>query len=165
MPPLIRRAVLACGLALAACQTPIDPFAVIHYRQLGACIRAQTGNGVLTAPPSHAIVLFRIIHIDNTKTGKTWPFDSTRVEILGDMLQNLGGTGPVTIPAGQDVPLDLPVGILVATSNPDGTDASATNYQLLYPAAPPGPGTLGAKANVNQTQYPFNPDCAAIAGL
>lgn len=163
MPDIHRQALAAACLALAACQTPVAPFAEVHYRQIGACIHAQTGAGPVSAPPSHAIVLFRVSHVDNSKTGKGWSFDANRLT-LSDMLQNLGSTGPVAIPAGKDVAVNQPVGILVATSNADGSDAASTNYLLMYPAAPPAPGVFSAKDNVSQVQYPFAADCNVLAG-
>ena len=153
-------------VALSGCATPLEPIAVIHYRQLGACTHAQTGNGAITAPPSHAIVVFKVSHIDNTRTAKSWSFDSTALQVNppSQMQQNLGGTGPVAIAAGQDVPVDAWVGILVETANADGSDAASSNDFLLYPLVPPAPGTLAAKDNSSQLTYPFAADCSGIAG-
>lgn len=151
------------ALVLSACSSPL---AVINYKQLGACTRATTGSGTIVVPPSHAVVIFRVTSIDNSKTTQNWAFDSTTLQIdpPSAMQQNLGGTGPVPIPAGMLVTLNSLVGIMVETSNPDGSDASTVNYFLLYPLVPPAPGTLGAKENSSQTSYPFAVDCNTIAG-
>ncbi len=153
-------------LVFVGCTTQLDPLALIHYKQLGACIHAQTGSGSISAPPSHAVVIFRVSSIDNTKPSVDWMFDSTRFTINPPSAtqQNLGGTGPVPITHNQNVPLNTLVGIMVETSKPDGTDASGTNYLLLYPPAPPAPGNISVKDNQNQLSYPFIPDCNAIAG-
>ena len=150
--------VLCCPLGCA-----VNP-AIIHYQQVGACIRAQTGTGPITAPPAHAVVVFRVTSIDNTKINTSWAFDSTALKTNSDNAQqNLGGTGLVTIPANQVVAVNALVGILSETSNADGSDAAETNYFLVYPSAPPAPGTVAAKGNSGQTKYPFAQDCNAIA--
>ncbi|MDM5177589.1 hypothetical protein PO883_10335 [Massilia sp. DJPM01] len=156
----------AClAFSLSACTTPLDPIAVIHYRQLGVCTHAQTGSGAITAPAGHAIVVFKVFRIDNTKVGKSWSFDPATMELASPpMKQNLGGTGPAPVGAGQNVTLNARVGILVETEKPDGSDAAATNYFLVYPKVAPAPGTLGAKENSSQLSYPFAADCNAIAG-
>jgi hypothetical protein len=153
------------ALMSTACKSGPTPLAVIHYSQLGACTRAQTGNGVINVPPNHAVVIFRVTSIDNSSPAVTWSFDSTRLTVNGaDNQQNLGGPGPVNIPAHQNVNVNQHVGIMVETTNPDGSDASSVNYFLLYPSGTSAPGTVGAKANSSQTQYPFTQECSAIAG-
>jgi hypothetical protein len=155
---------MLAGVLAAVCPNP-NPIAVIHYRQLGACINAQTGNGPVAAPPSHAVVIFRVSTIDNTKTGVDWSFNSSALTVNSvEIQQNLGGTGPVPIPNHQNVAVNALVGILVATDNANGSDASTTNYFLLYPNVPPAPGTLAAKENSKQVSYPFAQDCSVIAG-
>ncbi len=164
MPISLRTALVTVCVTLSACTTPIEPIAVIHYKQLGACTRAQTGDGVVNVPPSRAIIIFRVSHIDNTKTGKNWSFDSTTLQVDDPSEQNLGGPGPVAITAGQDVTVNMQVGILVTTGKADGSDAASVNYFLLYPLVPPAPGTVAAKENSSQVQYPFATDCNVIAG-
>jgi hypothetical protein len=151
-------------VGFVACDKP-KPLALMHYRQLGACRVAQTGNGVITVPPSHAVVVFRVTAIDNSKTSINWSFDSTKLQVNppSQMQQNLGGTGPVAIAANTNVPLNTMIGILVETGNADGSDASQVNYFLLYPNEPPAPGTLGVKDNSSQVSYPFANDCGTIA--
>ncbi len=161
------RAILAsCCLIFSSCPDKPDPIALIHFTQIGACILAQTGTGPISAPPSHAVVIFRVSTIDNTKVSKSWTFDSTTLQVNPPSAtgQNLGGTGPVPIGANQNVAVNSLVGILVETSNSDGSDAAATNYFLLYPLVPPAPGTLAVKDNSSQTNYPFARDCNTIAG-
>jgi hypothetical protein len=160
---------LACVSALLwislGCNPPADPIALIHYTQLGACTNAQTGTGAVIVPPSHAVVIFRISTVDNTPTAKNWSFDASTLAVNpAQPQQNLGGTGPVSIAAHTSVAVNAPVGILVETSNADGSDASSTNYFLVYPLIPPAPGTLAVKDNPNQVSYPFKQDCNAIAG-
>ena len=158
-------AVAALPLLMSGC-SGCNPkaLALLHYRQLGACRVAQTGNGTITVPPSHAVVIFRVSAIDNTKTGVSWSFDSTKLQLTGSgNEQNLGGTGPVPIAAGQNVTLNSLVGIMVETGNADGRDASQVNYFLSYPNVPPAPGTLGVKDNSSQVEYPFADDCGQIA--
>jgi hypothetical protein len=147
------------------CKPGPTPLALIHYSQLGACTRAQTGNGVINVPPNHAVVIFRVTQIDNTSPSVSWSFDSTRLTVNGaDNQQNLGGTGSVPIAAHQKVNLNTHVGIMVETTNADGTDASTVNYFLLYPPGTSAPGTVAVKANSSQVSYPFTQDCSAIAG-
>jgi hypothetical protein len=156
---------LCLGLSFAACKPGPNPLALIHYSQLGACTRAQTGNGVINVPPQHAVVIFRVTSIDNSSPGVSWSFDSTRLTVNGaDNQQNLGGPGPVNIPAHQSVNVNTRVGIMVETANADGSDAASVNYFLLYPPGTSAPGTVGVKANSSQVQYPFAQDCNAIAG-
>jgi hypothetical protein len=96
---------IACVLSgCSGCPKP-NPIALIHYSQLGACIKAQTGNGLVTVPSSHAIVIFRVSTIDSTKTVDNWSFDSTSLVISppSQIQQNLGGTGPVSIGANTTV--------------------------------------------------------------
>jgi hypothetical protein len=158
-------ATLVLSLALAGCPGKPEPIALIHYVQLGACRTAQTGNGPVTPPPSHAVVIFKVSTIDNTKTAVNWSFDSTALTINSSVsLQNLGGTGPVAIGAGKNVNVNALVGIIVETSNPDGSDAATTNYFLLYPRVAPAPGTIAVKDNSKQVNYPFAQDCNSIAG-
>jgi hypothetical protein len=153
--PALACSLVGCGKAIAQ----------IHYRQLGACKTAQTGNGTVTVPASHAVVIFKVSTIDNTKPAVTWSFNSTDLQINppSSTQQNLGGTGPVSIPAHQNVTVDTFVGIMVETSQPDGKDASSVNYFLVYPNVPPAPGTLSVKGNSSQTSYPFAQDCSVIA--
>lgn len=153
-------------LMLVGCTTQPNQLALIHYKQLGACINAQTGSGSISAPPSHAVVVFRVSSIDNTKPSVDWIFDSTSFTINPPSApqQNLGGTGPIPIAHNQNVPLNTLVGILVETSESDGTDASGTNYFLVYPTVPPAPGNVSVKDNHSQLSYPFTPDCNAISG-
>jgi hypothetical protein len=163
---MLARLLAAMTVVVAGCTKQPDPIALIHYKQLGACTQAQTGNGLVVAPPSHAVAIFRVSSIDNTKTTKNWSFDSTALVVnpSSQMQQNLGGPGPVAIGAGQNVSVNVPVGILLETSNADGSDAATTNYFLVYPLAQPAPGALSVKDNPSQTQYPFAKDCNAIAG-
>lgn len=156
---------LALPGAVIACTSRPVPLAVINYSQLGACTRAQTGNGVINVPPNHAVVIFRVTSVDNTSPAVSWSFDSTRLAVNGaDNQQNLGGTGPVAIPAHQNVNVNKQVGVMVETANADGSDASKVNYFLLYPPGTSAPGTIAAKANSTQVSYPFTQDCSAIAG-
>ena len=158
--------ILVFAFALVGCTTTPNPIALIHYIQSGACIKAQTGNGPVTVPPSHAVVIFRVSAVDNTQTSKNWSFDSSTLALNppSQWQQNLGGTGPVPIVGKQTVTINTLVGIIVDTSNADGSDAAATNYFLVYPLVPPAPGTLSVKDNSNQTSYPFAQDCNSIAG-
>ena len=154
--------IFAALLGHVACM--IRP-AVIGYSQLGVCKNAQTGAGLVSAPPSHAVVIFRVTQIDNRQTDVDWLFDSTRLQVNppSSPQQNLGGTGPVAIPRKAVVPVNALVGILVESGNEDGRDAANVNYFLLYAPTPSGPGTLGAKSNSSQVVYPFDPDCNVIA--
>jgi hypothetical protein len=163
LPTLVLLPVLA-GL-LMGCPGKPTPIALIHYRQLGACITAQTGTGVISVPPSHAVVIFKITSVDNTSPATAWSFNSSNLQINppSSTQQNLGGPGPVAIGAHQNVSLNTFVGIMVETGNADGTDASTVNYFLVYPLVPPAPGTLGVKDNSSQVQYPFAHDCSTIA--
>lgn len=155
---------IACVLFGCSGCPPANPVALIHYTQLGACTTAQTGNGTVTAPSSHAIVIFQVSTIDNTQTSKNWSFDSSTLVINppSQAQTNLGGPGPVSIGANATVAVNVPVGIIVGTSNADGSDASTTNYFLLYPQVPPAPGTVSVKDNSNRVSYPFAQDCNSI---
>jgi hypothetical protein len=158
-------AVLAFSLICAGCAgCPPQDLAVINYSQLGACKVAQTGTGTVTAPPHRAVVIFKITNIDNTKINSSWSFDPSTLQINppSSPQSNLGGQGPVSIAANTNVNVNRFVGIMIETSNADGTDAATVNYFLLYPLVPPAPGTIGAKANSNQVQYPFNVNCSAL---
>jgi hypothetical protein len=155
-------AILLAALALGGCA----PIAQIHYSQLGACTHAQRPDGLhIDAPPSHAIVLFRINQIDNSKPAVGWSFDPGKLQVNppSDPQTNLGGTGPVAIAAHGIVPVNRPVGIMIETASADGKDAAGIREMLLYPNEPPAPGTI----SVNDTPtppYPFNPDCNALLG-
>jgi len=157
--------VLAFSFLCAACSgCPPKNLAVINYSQLGACKIAQTGSGTVAAPPNRAVVIFKVTTIDNSKINTAWSFDSSTLQINppSSPQSNLGGQGPVPIPANTNANVNRYVGIMVETGNADGTDAAMVNYFLLYPLVPPAPGTVGAKANSSQTQYPFNVNCSAI---
>jgi hypothetical protein len=159
--------VIPLVIILAACPpTKPEALALLHYTQLGGCTRAQTGNGVINVPGSHAVVIFRVSSIDNRSTGKSWSFDSTALQVNppSQFQQNLGGTGAISIATNANVAVNTPVGIMVETANADGSDASTVNYFLLYPRPSGGPGVLPVKDNPTQVSYPFAQDCNAIAG-
>ena len=164
LPALAFASGLACFFL--GCKSTPEALALIHYAQLGACTRAQTGQGAINVPPSHAVVIFRVASVDNSKVPINWSFDSTALVVNppSQNQQNLGGTGAVAIGANKTVPLSTLVGIVVETNNADGTDASATNYFLIYPRVSPAPGALAVKDNPTQLSYPFTADCNAIAG-
>lgn len=163
IPALVVLVTLTFGL-VGCPPTPIS-LALIHFSQLGACVHAQTGNGDITVPASHAVVIFRVSTIDNTQIGTNWSFDSTTLQVNppSQTQQNLGGAGPVLVAANTNVPVNALVGIIVETNSADGSDASGTNYFLLYPLVAPAPGTLAVKDNPHQTSYPFARDCSSIA--
>lgn len=148
--------------------TACNPVAVLHYSQLGACTKAVTPTGEQDAPPNYAFVIFRVTSIDNSKVNSSWSLDPNLFVVEPPSLpqSNLGGMGPVTVPANAVVPVNVLVGIQVHTSNVDGSDAAATNYFILYQSPAAGssgnPGTLGAKDNSNQVTYPFVQQCTDL---
>jgi hypothetical protein len=163
-------AIVLLGAGLAGC--PLPPggikIAVIHYDQIGACNTATLPDGTVTAPPGHAIVLFRIKTIDNTAPPVTWQFNpgTLQVNSPSDEQSNLGSMGgPVTVPANGIVNVNRPVGIMVGgTINPDGSDAATYNYTLLYPQVAPAPGTISVNDTRDIHNFPWNPNCNALIG-
>jgi hypothetical protein len=159
-PHLASPAVMLAVLALGGCA----PIAQIHYSQLGACTHAQRPDGVnIDAPPSHAIVLFMINQIDNSKPDTGWNFDPGKLQVNppSDSQVNLGSTGAVAVAAHGIVSVNRPVGIMIETANADGTDAAGIREMLLYPNEPPAPGTI-AVSDTPTPPYPFNPDCNSL---
>ncbi|MEB0134581.1 hypothetical protein QN362_04470 [Actimicrobium sp. CCC2.4] len=162
--------VVASVLLFAACTVPAGgfKFAQIHYSQLGACKHVQFPDGsTVDAPASRAIVLFRINTVDNTAPPVSWNFDPRLLQVnsQSDPQSNLGGDSPpVPIPANTNVSINRPVGIMVDTARPDGTDAATYKYTLLYPNVPPAPGTLGVNDTLASPGFPFNPNCTSLLG-
>jgi hypothetical protein len=156
-------------LALAGCP-PGKPDAIIHYTEVGACTQANFNGNQVNAGQNQAIVIFNVSSIDNSQVNTTWAFDVSNFAVNPPSSQqsNLGGTGPVSIAAQQNVSLSGLqgfVGIIVSTANANGSDAATTNYFLLYtqPQGSQGPGTIGEKAN-SGTSFPFTQSCNSLAG-
>jgi len=155
---------------LSSCTIPPGglKLAQIHYSQLGACTHTQLPDGsTITAPASHAIVLFRINNVDNLSPGVSWNFDPRLLQVNSpsDPQSNLGGNSPpVPIPAHTNVSVNRPVGIMLETVNADGSDASTYKYALLYPNVPPAPGTIAVNDTLHSPGFPFNPDCNKLFG-
>lgn len=128
---------------------------------------AQLPTGTITAPPGHAIVLFRINQIDNKSPPVAWQFNPGTLQVNppSNPQSNLGSSGPpINVPANGTVTVNRPVGIMVETSNADGSDAAGYTYQLLYPLVPPAPGTISVNDTQNVPQFPWNPNCNALIG-
>lgn len=122
---------------------------------------------MVTAPPKHAIVVFRINYIDNTSPPVAWQFNPGTLQVNppSDEQANLGSNGPpVSVPANATVQVNRPVGIMVGTSNVDGSDAATYKYQLLYPLVAPAPGTISVNDTQNAPGFPWNANCNALFG-
>jgi hypothetical protein len=151
------------GLVLGGCA----PIAQIHYDQLGACTRATRGDGlVVDAPPSHAIMLFRVKRIDNSKPSTSWRFDPARMQVKSPSPghSNLGSSGPLVVPAHGVLSVSLPMAIMVKTANADGSDAGAIKSALVYPNEPEAPGTASVNDSLSTPSLPFKPDCNELSG-
>ena len=154
-------------LAFAGCPSG-NPDAIIHYTELGACTQANFNGQQVNAGQKHAIVVFNVSSIDNSQVNTAWMFNSANFTVNPPSLtqSNLGSAGAISIPANQTVTLaglQGFVGIIVATTNANGSDAANTNYFLLYTQGSQGPGTTGEKAN-SGTSFQFVQNCNSLAG-
>ena len=155
--------------ALAGCGGS-NPIAIIHFTQLGACRQANFNGRQVNAGQNQAIVIFNVSQVDNTQVNTTWTYDAGNfaVDPPSSPQSNLGSTGPVTIPANQNVPLtglQGLVAIVASTANADGSDAATTKYILLYekPQGSSGPGTLSENESTG-TSFPFVQNCNSLIG-
>ncbi len=170
-------------LTAASCPPP-PPAAIITFDQVGACNGYQetTGPGgsgphmTVSAGPGAAFVAFRVVSIDNSKTGQPFQFDPDRIFVSGSspeahldssltLAQAFGllAAAPITVPAGSNQGNS---GIAVATvstgaGNP-AAEANTTSYFLSYAGAAGDPPVSLAKRNSTRTAWPVTDDCRAI---
>jgi hypothetical protein len=163
-----RALVMACVLALAACNRPVE----IHYSQVGAC----------DAGPHRALVFFEIGRIDNTKSGKDFTFIPLWVRLDADMIDTAPWPGYESLTTemmvGQNkaarktqVASGTAVSVLKfmvfrrQTDDPDGSKgANNSAYFLGYEQQDPaGPSVFPVKDNATQTSWRDTSNCNDIA--
>lgn len=162
----------------------ISDTVTITYEQVGACngYRRTTNVGgsgpqqTVSAGGSQAFLIFKIVSIDNSKSGRDFNFDPNRLYVVGTSPQafmdsNLSlarDIGPLaatgrTIPKGQIVGLNGNTVTVISTSAVNGaSEANKTSYMLGYGTTAGDPGVLFSKRNPTQTQWPNTEDCTLI---
>jgi hypothetical protein len=177
--------VVASVLALAGCSGCPGPLvkdsATITYDQVGACNGYQQTSGpggagpavTVSAGAGAAYVVFRVVEIDNSKSGKDFNFVPDRLFVLGTspqahvkssltFSQDLGvfTAVPVTVPKGKKMGIN---GLAVTVvSGPEAPEANNTAYMLSYEAQAADPGVFFVKRNLNQATWPQTNNCRAI---
>lgn len=173
---------LAALLFIAASCPPTQEPVTITFDQVGACNGYQRTSGpggsgphvTVSAGPDAAFVAFRIVSIDNSKSGQDFNFDPERIYVSGTspgefvdtnlaLAQDQGPLKAVatTIPNGQNVGNSGIAVISVFAAN-EAPEANNTSYTLSYDRAPADPPVLLAKRNLSQTSWPQTNDCLAI---
>lgn len=153
----------------------LGPLATIKYHQVGACNGYRQGNNGVSVGPNAAYVVFKIEAVDNTQPNIDFHFDPTRLYINQStrhfvdtslmFAQDLGvlGTVPVTVPHGNNMPINGYSIVVVDTTDSNGSaEASKTSYNLLYNTQSTDPGILMTKTNSAQTSWPQTDDCRAM---
>lgn len=167
---------LAALLSFAATCPPTQEPVTITFDQVGACNGYQTTLGLVGAGPNAAFVAFRIVSIDNSRSGQDFNFDPERISISGTsdfVSTNLGlarEQGPfkaiaTTIPKGQNVGINRIAVVAVSTGAGAASEANNSSYHLNYSITAGDSGVLFAKRNLSQTSWPQTDNCRDVAGL
>jgi len=127
------------------------PDALIHYHQLGICKTIPSLN--YTAPAFSAIVVLGIGQVDNSEVGSSWSlnpeaFLTNPPTACQYNVAALQSPHLISIPANGAPVLNTGIGIVVQTTNQDGSDAVNVDYHPVYGNDQPPSATCQASLNV-----------------
>jgi hypothetical protein len=147
----------------------------IAYKQVGACNGYDIGNGIVSAGPNAAYVIFAVHAIDTRFASASFPFDpaslfvsrGTNPHMDSGLQLNRDVLGPfelapTAIPPRQIYGLNGFAAAVVPTAATDGaSEANRTAYPLGHDSIA-GFSVHFTKSNVNQTTWPYTPDCKTV---
>lgn len=169
---LIIAGLLSSAAALCGC-TP-QPDAIIHWHKVGACNGGTNSNGIYSAGPNAAYVVYAIESVDNTQVNQSWTltainFHSGSANFDPNLMIYSNVLGPFAlqtfpITANQSVGFSTNAygALVVSTTAADGaSEADTGNYPLLYTPVSGAPGVIMEQTGGNNT--PYTPDCSSIS--
>lgn len=167
--------VTATAFALSGCPPPPNADSTsIYYTQVGACNGWSDGDGLHSAGPYAAYVIFKVSRVNNEGSARAFQFDPERLFTSTNppayMHKGLQlPLGPLelvltNIPARGLQGLNGFIGARVETTTHNGAvEANETRYLLNYKLAPGDPGfVLPVNENLGRTSWPLTENCLDI---